>query len=190
MILRILVFVLIGTTAFSILGCVDIIASVVLSILGNVSIDEQVKESEKPHTFLNENLKETTLNLNEETLQLNKTALHLKAEVEPKVVELGGELHIRLIITNTTDEAQNKGLSFGCEFGYSLWDKNGEIVAPPPYECRHMVMEYQFPPGQSVKDFTWVLDDEEIKPGIYQLVVGFGPRGEEDSAPPIEIEIR
>lgn len=184
MILRTLVFVLLGATLFSIVGCVDFIASAVLAILENVSIDEQVKEIETPQTFFHENLKEATLHL-------NKEKLHMKSEVEPKVVELGGELRIRLVITNATDEVQTKWLRTGCQYGYSLRDKNGEIVAPRPYNCRTTVMAHQFPPGQVVtQDFNWVLDDEGIKPGIYQLVVGFGPRGKGDSATPIKIEVR
>ena len=177
MILRTLVYVLIGTTAFSNLWCVDIVGPAIYSILTSLSKSEQVKEVKPPQTYFPENSKEATL--------------HLKAEVEPKIVELGGELRIRLIITNTTDEVQFMSLTTGCEFGYSLRDENGDIVAPTMlYECRRTTTGYKFSPGQSVEEFNWVLDDEGIKPGIYKLVVGFGPRGEWDSAPPIEIEVR
>jgi hypothetical protein len=162
MILRILGFVLIGTTVFSILGC--------------VSVDKQVKETEISQTVLHKNLK--------------KAVLHLKAEVEPKVVEIEGELRIRLIITNTTDELTTRWFYRGCQYGCSLRDENGELEAPPLYDCRLSLEEAHYSPGQVVKEFKWVLDDEGIKPGGYQLVVGFGPLGEWDSAPPIEIEVR
>jgi len=117
--------------------------------------------------------------------------LQLKVSVEPTSLERGETMEIQFVVTNTSSEHVSKGFSSGCIYGYSLRNGDGDIVAPPPPICTANAPIIQYQPGQVVtRDFHWEWDDPDLQPGVYELVVGFGPRGEGDSAPPVKVHLR
>jgi hypothetical protein len=116
--------------------------------------------------------------------------LTLDVEAKPLTIGWGDSLHIRLTVSNTSNTTVVKHFGSGCIYGFSLWDSEGEHVAPPPRICTMNAPTVKYAPGESVQiDFQWVWDDMDIKPGTYFLLAGLGPRGENESAPPIEVRL-
>nr|MEE4266856.1 BsuPI-related putative proteinase inhibitor [Candidatus Krumholzibacteria bacterium] len=114
--------------------------------------------------------------------------LQVEADVEPKVIEYGEKLQIRLSVTNTSEEVQALTFANGCTYGFTLRDKNGHIFWPPPPICTMNAPVMRFEPQQTKTfDLSWIWNDATIETGVYYLVAGTGPRGEYDMAAPIEV---
>ncbi len=129
--------------------------------------------------------------LNDNQQELSVSALVLDVEARPSVLGRGDTLYIRLTVTNESDAPAVKHFASGCILGFSLWNLQGELVAPPPPICTLNAPTVKYAPGEVViAEWQWVWDDPNIEPGTYLLVAGFGPRGEHESAPSIEIRLQ
>jgi hypothetical protein len=118
------------------------------------------------------------------------SALVLDVTVEPLVLERGGTLAIRLTVTNESNVSVVKGFASGCIYGFAIWHR-GDVISPPPPICTMNAPTVTYAPGEVItKEFEWTWDDPDIKPGIYRVVAGFGPRGEGPSAPPVEVRLQ
>lgn len=116
---------------------------------------------------------------------------HLEVTAESMVLRRGETLHIRLTVTNESDAPAVKHFANGCIYGFSLWTRQGELVAPPPPVCTLNAPTVRYAPGEVViREFQWVWDDPNIEPGTYLLVAGFGPRGEHEPSPSVEIRLQ
>ena len=117
--------------------------------------------------------------------------LTLDVEAEPLVIGRGETLHIRLTVTNQGETPVVRTFASGCIYGYSLWNPEGELVAPPPPICTLNAPVVTYAPGESdIREFEWLWDDTQIKPGTYYLKAGLGGRAEIESAPAVEIQLR
>jgi hypothetical protein len=113
------------------------------------------------------------------------------AEVAPALIERGDTLHITLAVTNKTDAPVWRGFASGCIYGFGIWNDRGELVAPPPRICAANAPTVTYAPGEVITaKFQWGWDDPKIGPGTYSVIAGFGPRGEDESAPPVEIRLQ
>lgn len=116
--------------------------------------------------------------------------LVVEATTESTVLARGETLHIHLTVTNEGDVDVVEEFSNGCKYGFSLWNEQGELVAPPEPVCTMDAPTVAYAPGEVVtSDFQWVWDDPDITPGTYRLVAGLGRRGQQKSAPPVEIHL-
>jgi hypothetical protein len=117
--------------------------------------------------------------------------LLLEVTTESSLLSRGETLHIQLTVTNESDVEAVKHFTSGCIYGFSLWNDQGELVAPPPPICTADAPTVKYAPGEVViREFQWMWDDSEIKPGTYLLVAGFGPRGEQGPATSVEIRLQ
>ena len=116
--------------------------------------------------------------------------LVVEATTGTTVLARGETLHIKLTVTNEGDVDVVKHFASGCIYGFSLVNEQGETVAPPPPVCTMNAPTVRYAPGEEVtREFQWVWDDPDIEPGTYRLVAGLGPRGEQESAPSVEIHL-
>ena len=116
--------------------------------------------------------------------------LVLDVVVEPLLLERGETLYIRLTVTNKSDAPVWRGFSSGCIYGFAIWH-SGELISPPPPICTLNAPTVTYAPGEVITgEFQWTWDDPDIKPGVYHVVAGFGPRGEGPSAPAVEVRLQ
>jgi hypothetical protein len=117
--------------------------------------------------------------------------LKLDLRVEPLIVERGETLFLELTLTNTSSETVTRQSSSGCIYGFSILTPEGIRVAPEPKKCAIVEPIPGFKPGEVVVvRMKWRWRGHSIPPGRYVVRAGFGEFGMEDSAPPIEIELR
>jgi hypothetical protein len=124
------------------------------------------------------------------TARFSDQEIHLNVSAHPLPLERGDTLYVIITAENTNNRTVVKHFANGCIYGFSLWSNEGEVVAPPPRVCTMDAPTIRYAPGEVVEvEYYWVWDDPGIEPGAYLLVGGFGPRGEYESAPPVEVRL-